>query len=60
MLAHTQRLKWHAVIVATWAENNDLVVANIINVARSFVLKVRIELKAFGGNISTVSGRKKF
>ncbi|XP_014784953.1 tRNA (guanine-N(7)-)-methyltransferase isoform X1 [Octopus bimaculoides] len=55
----TQEMKRHAVIVAICAERSDLEIANFLNVARSFVHKVRTELEASGGNVSIVSKRKK-
>ncbi|XP_046868909.1 uncharacterized protein LOC124461437 [Drosophila willistoni] len=52
-------MKRHAVIVALYANHTDLEISNFLKCARSFVYKVRCELKASGGNAEPVSKRKK-
>ena len=55
----TQEMKRHAVIVALTAKHTDLEISNFLNVARSFVYKVRMELEINDGNVSPVAKRKK-
>ena len=55
----TQEMKRHAVLVAISAQHSDSEIASFLNVARSFVFKVRHELKTSGGDISSVAKRKK-
>ena len=54
----TQEMKRHAVIVALTAKHTDLEISNFLNVARSFVYKVRMELEINDGNVSPVAKRK--
>lgn len=56
---HTQEMKRHAVLVALAANHSDSEIANFFKVARSFVFKVRNELKASGGDVLSVAKRKK-
>lgn len=55
----TREMKRHAVLVALAANHSDSEIANFFKVARSFVFKVRNELKASGGDVSSVAKRKK-
>ena len=54
----TQKMKRNAVIVAICAGKKESEIATFLNVARSFVYKVRYELVASVDKISTVSERK--
>lgn len=55
----TQDRKGHAVLVALDVNHSDSEIATILNVARSFVLKVRKELVTHRGDVSTMAKRKK-
>ena len=55
----TQEMKRHAVVVAIVAHHGDSEIASFLNVARSFVFKVRRELETSGGDIAHVAKRKK-
>lgn len=55
----TQQMKRHAVIVSLAAGHSDSEIAAFLNVARSFVFKVRRELDAASGDVATVSHRKR-
>ena len=57
--ALTHEMERHAVIVSLAANHTDSVIAEFLNVARSFVHKVRKELEASNGDFSSVSERKK-
>jgi len=54
----TQKMKRDAVIVAIRAGKKESEITTFLNVARSFVCKVRNELVASVDEISTVSERK--
>ena len=55
----TQQMKRHAVIVALSAGRNPNAIAGFLNVARSFVFKVKSEMEASGDDLASVSERKK-
>ena len=55
----THEMKRHAVIVAIHAKHSDVEIARFLEVARSFVHKVRKELEASSGDMSPVAKRKK-
>ena len=50
----TQEMKRHAVIVAIHAKHSDLEISQFLNVAWSFVHKVRRELEASDGNVEVL------
>lgn len=54
----TQEMKRHAVIVASAAGHSDFEISNFLNVARSFVNKIRKECLASDRNVSSISKRK--
>ena len=54
----TQKMKRHAVLVAISAQHSDSGIASFLNVARSFVFKVRHEVEASGGDISSTGGSR--
>ena len=56
----TQKMKKDEVIVVISAGKKESEIATFLNVARSFVYKVRNELVAFVDEISTVSDKKTF
>ena len=47
----TQEMKRHVVIVAIHSKHSDLEISQFLNVARSFVYKVRRELEASDHNV---------
>ena len=55
----TQEMKRHAVIVAIHAKHSDLEISQVLNVARSFVYKVRGELDVSDSNVESVGKRRK-
>jgi len=55
----TQEMKRHAVIVAIHANHSDLEISQFLNVARSFVHKVRRGLEVSDDNVESVAKRKK-
>ena len=55
----TQEMKRHAVIVAIHANHSDLEISQFLNVARSFVHKVRRRLEVSDDNVESVAKRKK-
>ncbi|XP_011068611.1 PREDICTED: uncharacterized protein LOC105154645 isoform X1 [Acromyrmex echinatior] len=54
----THEMKRHAVIVAIHANHSDLEISEFLNLARSFVHKVRRELEVSNGNVQSVAKRK--
>lgn len=56
----TQEMKRHAVLVALAANHGDSEIADFLNVARSFVFRIRKQLLVSGGNVSSAAKRKKY
>ena len=54
----TNEMKRHAVIVSIKAEHSDLKIPRFLKIARSFVCKVRKELKENNGDELAMSKRK--
>lgn len=52
-------MKRNAVIVALSAKHSDIEISTFLNVSRSFVHKVRLQLYEYDGNVSPVAKRKK-
>ena len=55
----TQELKRHAVIVAIHAKHSDLEILQFLNVARSFLHKVRRGLEESDGDVESVGKHRK-
>lgn len=55
----TQEMKRHALIVSLAAGHSDFKMGAFLNVAMSFVFKVRRELDAASGDVATVSHKKR-
>lgn len=54
-----QEVKRHAVIVSLVAGHSNLEIATFLKVTQSFVFKVRRELEASKGDVTTISHRKR-
>ena len=55
----TQQIKTPPVIVVLFADRNPSVIADFLNVAKSFVFKVKSKLEASGDDLDSVAKRKK-
>ena len=58
-LSLTQEMERHDVLVAIAAHYSDLKITSFLNVARSFVFRVRHELETSSAYVALVAKRKK-